>query len=99
MCTALSALKTMTAEGIIQFQTNMRANMTQNEMVLGHLKREGSITPLVALSLYGVYRLSARINDLREEGHDIETERIDLPHLKHCARYKLIKAVQLEMAI
>lgn len=65
--------------------------MSQTSMILHHLKREGSITPLDALSRYGIFRLSARIQELRNKGHHIETELIDLPSHKHCARYKLIQ--------
>ena len=42
--------------------------MTQNEMILDHLKTYGKITPLSALEHYGCMRLSARIADLREQG-------------------------------
>lgn len=45
--------------------------MTQNEAILKHLKEKGSITPLEALELYGCFRLSARIHNLREK-HNIK---------------------------
>ena len=48
---------------------------TQNDMILAHLKEHGTINPLQALELYGSFRLSARILDLRQEGHNIETIR------------------------
>ena len=48
--------------------------MTQREMILNHLRAHDTITPLEALSTYGVYRLSSIINRLRHAGHDIETE-------------------------
>lgn len=46
--------------------------MTQKEMILNHLQKEGSITPLQALREYGVYRLSDCIFRLRE-AHEIKT--------------------------
>lgn len=42
--------------------------MTQNEMILDHLRTYGKITPLSALEQYGCMRLAARISDLREQG-------------------------------
>ena len=39
--------------------------MTQNERILRHLRDNGSITPLDALSEYGIMRLASRISDLR----------------------------------
>ncbi len=47
--------------------------MTQNEMILAHMKRHGSISPKEASENYGVMRLGARIYDLKKEGHLIMT--------------------------
>ena len=47
--------------------------MTQNQQILSHMKTGKDITPLQAIGLYGVYRLAARINDLRKQGVPIET--------------------------
>lgn len=49
--------------------------MTQNERILRRLKRK-PVTPLVALRELGVMRLSARILDLRKQGHDIQRRMI-----------------------
>lgn len=46
--------------------------MTQREMIRQHLINHHSITPLEALNLYGVYRLSDVIFKLRKE-NDIAT--------------------------
>lgn len=46
---------------------------SQNQRLLAHLESEGSITPGEALLVHGIFRLAARINDLRDAGHDIET--------------------------
>lgn len=44
--------------------------MSQNAKIIQHMKR-GSITPLVALRLYGCMRLAARIDEIRDMGHDV----------------------------
>ena len=49
-------------------------NMTQKQMILAHMKEAGSITPGVAMEEYGVFRLAARIADLKEDGVEIRTE-------------------------
>lgn len=43
------------------------------ETIFEHLKRHGSITPMVALREYGCFRLAARIGELREDGHRVES--------------------------
>lgn len=48
--------------------------MTQNEIVLNHLKSHGYITQVIA-SNYGIRRCAARINDLKNVGLDIKSER------------------------
>ena len=45
--------------------------MTQKEMILAYMREHGSITPMEALNYCGCMRLSARIHDLRNMGHDI----------------------------
>ena len=52
--------------------------MTQNERIIRHLNEYGSITPLEALSEYGIMRLASRISDLRTRGgYDIRREMVD----------------------
>lgn len=70
--------------------------MTQTDAILDHLKSGRSITPLEALELYGVFRLGARILDLRREGYDIQTDMI-LHNKKHFAKYSLFNPKQKEM--
>lgn len=50
---------------------------TQNTELLEYLLTYGSITPLEALAKLGIYRLSARIFDLRQDGHNIETNIVE----------------------
>ena len=64
--------------------------MTQTEDVLSYLQRNGSIDPAKAFFELGIYRLGARIFDLRAEGHDIETEIIQ-KNGKRWAVYRLKK--------
>ena len=45
----------------------------QNKAILKHLKAGRKITPIQALNLYGCFRLSARIHNLRADGHKIDT--------------------------
>jgi|TARA_Y100000310_G_C20045245_1_gene518017 hypothetical protein len=47
---------------------------TQKSIILDHLMKSGSITPAYAYENYGVYRLSAVIEVLRKENHNIETK-------------------------
>lgn len=46
--------------------------MNQNQQVLNHLAKYGSITPRQALERYGIMRLGARIYDLRDLGYRID---------------------------
>ena len=50
--------------------------LSQEEMILQHLKEGKAITPLEALNKWGCFRLSGRIFDLRKEGHEIITTNI-----------------------
>lgn len=49
--------------------------MTQNQMLLGHLKRTGSITMREALLDHGIQCLTKRIQELRDAGWQIKSER------------------------
>lgn len=60
----------------------------QNEMILEHLMKKGSITPLEALQQYRCFRLGARIYDLKRLGYNIDTE-MEIRDGKCYARYKL----------
>lgn len=47
--------------------------LSQNQKVLRYLKKHDHITPLVALAILGVFRLAARIYDLRSQGFEIRS--------------------------
>ena len=61
--------------------------MSQRTKILNHLKRR-PITPMQALESYGCFRLAARIGELREAGHIIETETVKRCGKKY-ARYRM----------
>ncbi len=53
----------------------MTENTTaQRAQALDYLKRNGKITSMEAIELFGCTRLSGRIHDLRTEGYSILTE-------------------------
>ena len=71
---------------------------SQKQDVLDYLDRNGSITQRQATRDLGVMRLASRINDLRNEGYDIETEMIPVRSRRgqvHVALYR-IKATRSE---
>lgn len=53
----------------------MTATLTQEQALLAYLNRYGSITPMEALRELHIYRLAARVKDLRDAGHTITTQR------------------------
>ena len=61
---------------------------TQNKRILEHLKEHGKIDPMQALKQYGSFRLSARIYDLRQDGHNIQKFSKRLKNKKIVAEYK-----------
>ena len=65
--------------------------MTQSHLILKHLKKRKSITPLEALSRFGCFRLGARIYDLKRDGHVIETRMVERRG-KRFAEYRLVRA-------
>lgn len=50
--------------------------MTQNQMIINHLKEHGAITPLEALREYGVERLASRIHDIRGMKYKVRTNKL-----------------------
>lgn len=46
--------------------------ISQNKQILNYLQQGNAITQAKAVEIFGCYRLSARIHDLREEGYDIK---------------------------
>lgn len=52
--------------------------MKQIDAVLEYLQKHGSITSMDAFHVLGVTRLSSAIFDLRQRGHVIETESVEV---------------------
>lgn len=48
--------------------------MTQTEKILRHIEEHGSITPLEAMSEYGIMRLASRICDIKRAGYPVHKE-------------------------
>lgn len=69
----------------------MPKTTTQSAKVLYHLENYGSLTAIEALELFACFRLAARINDLKEAGHDIQMEMKKMKNGKKIAVYSLPK--------
>lgn len=63
---------------------------SQNKVLRKHLESGKSISPLMALNKFGIYRLAARIRNLKDDGMNISTTMIYLNPVKF-AKYKLVK--------
>jgi hypothetical protein len=61
---------------------------SQNALIKGWLLNGYSITPMEALNMFGCFRLSARIANLREEGLSVVTDMVTIND-KRVARYYL----------
>lgn len=61
--------------------------MSQNKELLSRLKK-GPVTPLTALNELGIFRLSARVLELKGMGHTINTKLIK-KNGKRFAEYSL----------
>lgn len=62
--------------------------MTQTAWVLSALQ-QGPLTPLDALHCGGIFRLAARIKELRDAGYDITTQTHKVKNNKTVAKYFL----------
>ena len=69
----------------------MKQTTSQSAKVLYHLENYGSLTAIEALELFACFRLAARINDLKEAGHDIQTEMKKQKNGKKVAEYFIPK--------
>ena len=61
---------------------------SQSAKVLSRLQKGHSITPIQAIRWWGCMRLARVINDLRNAGHEIETELVGKGQGKY-ARYRM----------
>lgn len=51
---------------------------TQNQQIIDALKSGAGLTALDAQERFGIMRLAARVNDLRADGHNIVSERVEV---------------------
>ena len=65
--------------------------MSQTNQILKFLKAGRTITPIIALNLFGCMRLAARILEIRDMGYNVLTTTI-AANGKRFAGYKLIEA-------
>lgn len=65
--------------------------MTQKQQILKHLRTQGSLTALIASKKYGIYRLAARIHNLKKDGHLINAPLVTRRG-KTFAAYSLVSA-------
>jgi len=61
----------------------------QEKTILNHLK-DRTITAMESVQMYGIYRLSARIYNLRQLGYNIVSHRMRTAEGKNFAKYQLI---------
>ena len=69
---------------------NEHRQPTQAEALLNHLRNsDEGITSLEALKLYGIGRLAARVYELKQDGHAISEELVEVNGGKRVSRYRL----------
>jgi hypothetical protein len=68
--------------------------MTQEQLILDHLKAGYRIDPIKALREYGCFRLGARIYDLRRAGHNITSDMVVTSSGKRVAEYRMGESAQ-----
>jgi hypothetical protein len=67
--------------------------MSQSSAILLYLQSGHTLTAYDALRLFNCFRLAARIDDLRRDGHSIETVMVE-GNGKRWAEYRLRRPVQ-----
>lgn len=65
--------------------------MSQNNSILEYLKQGNSITALEALKSFQCMRLASRIGDIKNMGHEVISNMIEIPSGKKVACYRLKK--------
>ena len=68
---------------------NEATSVAQKKRIAVYLLAGNSITQMDALRMFGCFRLASRINDLRNEGYDIATERVVTSNGKRVASYRM----------
>ena len=73
----------------METQTLGGQTTSQAQKIRNYLERGNKITQLEALNLFGCFRLSARIHDIKESGCDVNTEIIEV-NGKKVAQYSIL---------
>lgn len=68
---------------------------TQTQRIRKHLEDGKTITPAIAIAVYGIFRLAAVVNDLRNMGVEIDAVIKHDEMGKKYAEYRLRKAITL----
>lgn len=61
----------------------------QQELIYKHLKSHGHLSQLEALGVYGIYRLAARVHELKAKGVPIDSVRKQDANGKTYASYSI----------
>lgn len=77
-----------------KMKTNINPNeescSSQKSRILAYMKQGHTITPVEALTMFGSFRLGARIADIKAEGYLVHTEMIKDPRTgKRYAQYSI----------
>lgn len=67
----------------------MGDGMTQAEKILSYMREHGSITARDAMLDLDIYRLAARVHDLRQDGYNVRSQEQRTVRGKHYAVYWL----------
>lgn len=68
---------------------NALSSASQCSLIKAWMEEGRTITQMEALNMFGCSRLASRINDLKNRGLKIKSERIQLQNGKYVARYSL----------
>lgn len=63
---------------------------SQGQQILDHLRSGKHLTAIEALNRFGCFRLAARIKDLKDDGHRIDAQMVELPNGKKVASYRMV---------
>lgn len=67
--------------------------MTQIAIILDHLQRGNSLTPMEAYQLCGTLACHSQMSELRKQGYDIQCEMIRTATGKRVGRYYLVEHI------
>lgn len=75
--------------------TMAHSRPNQAQKILDYMRKHGGITQMEAVEKFRCYRLSARIFELKEQGHNIISDRVQFKNedgeTDHFVRYTLVE--------